>query len=124
MEDRRRYRFRIWHPGQKQLLPVISMTRGGIVAQDDDNTITCPRDSVVLMQYSGLADSNHHEIYEGDVVESQQDNYEVRFADGGFRLHPLLPGRGSEQPLDEDVVTKNQLRVIGNIHQPDLYLES
>ncbi len=123
MEDRRRYRFRIWHPAEKKMMPVISMTRGGIVAQDADATQTYPRESVVLMQYAALLDINQQEIYEGDVVELAGEPHGVHFEGGGFKLKHLSKPDAEPRPLDQSAVDRYKLRVVGNIYQPDLYLE-
>ena len=41
-------------------------------------------DDVILLQYSGINDSNDRMLYEGDVIKSGTFYWVVRFIDGSF----------------------------------------
>jgi uncharacterized phage protein (TIGR01671 family) len=74
-----------------------------------------------VMQYTGLKDKNGREIYDGDIVQDDHDEYLwiVRFDDRGcFVAH--VPGEECDWVLLDDF----DFNVIGNIYENPELLEA
>ena len=96
--------------------------RTGILVNDKDSYDECEVVPETVGQFTGLMDKNGKEIYEGDIVEWEEDNrkYVVKFWEGmfyasvkeynegifgGFPLHAFTQG-------DEGY----RCEIVGNIH--------
>lgn len=76
-------RFRAWLKNDKEMIDVdeIHFDNGQLDFIGDAITFMRRADEVELMQSTGLKDKNGQEIFEGDVVEFED---EVWYTDGGF----------------------------------------
>jgi len=108
----REIKFRAWDTAQKKMLSNddIYVFDGKPCHKHEYDHIGVCGD--ILMQYTGLKDKNGVEIYEGDVVESQNFSAsEVLFEDGVFLA--------LDTPLNQDWggCPGNEWEVIGNIYE-------
>ncbi len=135
-------KFRAWDERKKEWLSYFAVSNTGLIqALDDKGNDWSARDgqNVSLMQYTGLTDKNGKEIYEGDVVEwddNSDGRWRRRCVVGWTPAHYTLKGYyydvkkpEEKTPIDfrfgafiyeED----GELEVIGNIYEsPDLIKE-
>jgi uncharacterized phage protein (TIGR01671 family) len=116
----REFKFRAWNRivGRMQYftLPDIEIQKGKIQWQNLD-----------IMQFTGLADKNGKEIYEGDILNFENKfTYDVRYEDAKFVCHHVKGnGWGKWGDLhrffDPDFLVYGGVEVIGNIYEhPEL----
>jgi uncharacterized phage protein (TIGR01671 family) len=121
----REIKFRAWYTFVNKMVDDIQMC----ASFDPDGTVNTAA-GVVLMQYTGLKDSNGQEIYEGDVVEFRA-NYSAKpcgWMSGVVLFENLQWGlkneHGTYSIYDEtDEFEGYKSEVIGNIYENPLQVE-
>jgi len=120
VSERRKYRFRVWDKQERALYPVIMVGRGIVMIKDSISERSRRLSEVTLMQFAGLLDVKGHEIYEGDVVTTEEGgsktHKQVLLEDGAFRLKSLANEQEPPQLLSRDIVLESQVKVVGNIY--------
>ncbi len=103
----REIKFRAWMSKSKEMLDAVDLNtmcilNGGLGLSD----------SAILLQYTGVEDSAEDEIYEGDILYDEDEDYKgvVEFKNGGFMTDAR--GFGFEY-LESDGCFK----IIGNIYE-------
>lgn len=134
----REIKFRAWDAKSHEMVFNVNVNDGKPVKPgyqwfNSQNTV---RDSK-LMQYTGLKDKNGTDIYEGDIVETHDQNNIIEYQHGSFMLiglhedryernysylyHHLIDSTIPDMEGSRFDGITTTLEVIGNIYQnPDL----
>lgn len=110
----REIKFRAWSNGQKAMLEV-GDNYGTTHDLDCCNYFKSGQD-VELMQFTGLTDKNGKDIYEGDIVNSQeayQSHFIIEWGNSGW---VLFDGNDGVLHDEHDEFIEN-VEVIGNIYE-------
>lgn len=109
-------KFRVWDQILKQYLQRCEIYDCYV---DFHNQSDCSMNDLVFQQFTGLKDRNGREIYEGDIVESDDGMELISFKCGCFLI-------GDDKSFFDEVMSnhRNQafgLEIIGNIFEnPEL----
>ena len=119
----REIKFRAWSTRTKKMFPEVASVDTDSTEHEKLKTINtsikeAQQSGLILMQYTGLKDSNGKEIYEGDIIEfttlgGNTMVYEVRWKNRGFNLKHMpqfSPNRMTEH-------NQSEIEVIGNIYE-------
>lgn len=126
-------KFRIFDKKKKRFLDDFAMEidRDGINVLDEFNYVV-DEDDRVLMQSTGLHDKNGKEIFEGDIIGSE----DINAHDWKVSLHQIVKrdcglvgkqicSNGSYIGIEHWTTGKNPFVVVGNIHEhPGLLKEN
>ncbi len=124
----REIKFRAWYKTAGRMFDVAKIGCYGYVTDllDKGYRFHAALGDIVLMQYTGLKDKNGVEIYEGDVVNWDDANWEVIWFAHGYALADDY-GRCMMSDHFNVLINGNELldvEVIGNIHENPELLEN
>jgi len=109
---KRNFKFKIWDEVCKTM---ITDTNHVKIYLNGSVSImgTWATSDVTLLQYTGMKDSENIEICEGDIVEYEDEIFEIIFENGGFRMKKW-----------NYLFIQNELKIVGNIYENPELLEN
>lgn len=121
-------RYRAWLKEDKEMVDVeeINFFNGEFDFIGDAITWMCKSDDCVLMQSTGLRDKNGKEIFEGDILNIETDEENVRVEVSWDSKHALFvfeSKKYNEKEALGELFEDNSypFKIIGNIHtNPEL----
>ena len=111
-----KFKFRVWSRQSKMFEPTYHLEDIGLCRNGDGWGFRMKDDTCVVQQYIGCKDIDGLEIYEGDIVETDENGWiaVVVYGDGMFCCEDAGGGFSS-------YVNWNACQVIGNVYEnPEL----
>ena len=107
----REIKFRAWDAAAKQMLHMPMIGTFGL-----HRFFGFIPDDAPIMQFTGLFDKNGQEIYEGDIIDHNNRNFEIMFSikNGWIAKEIGRPENFRKGDWIENV--KKYITIIGNIH--------
>lgn len=99
----------------------IDFNKGLVAVQNEERTYTnYSLDEIELMQSSNLKDKNGKEIYDGDIVYTDEADFfdQVVFKKGAFYIETLL-----NRPFDDELLSDTTVEIIGNVYENAYLME-
>lgn len=113
----REIKFRAWDNNLKSMINVFTLYNegtGGVIPQTDQHSSTTGTERYKIMQYTGLLDKHGKEIYEGDILKSEQHQ------ETGLKVVWYIPAACFRYSLNHDLsspLNYDDIEIIGNIYQ-------
>lgn len=120
-------RFRAWHYELERMMSIkdIFFEDGEIEELDLNDAVmndwitVCP-EQIELMQSTGLKDKNNQEIFEGDVVSIDTDEFDLLFVKYESGIYWLMDDEECVEHLSDYY---KYVSIVGNIYENPEFLE-
>lgn len=115
----REIKFRAWRPSTGQMLPALTLEgiARNLFLSDD-----------IQMEFTGLKDKNGIEVYDGDIIKSNDKwRFEVFWSDYSAGFSATYVGGSEKDPGFSPAITPTTMgvyEVIGNIYEDPELLET
>lgn len=115
-------KFRAWLKNDKKMIDVdeIHWYRDQLDFIGDGITFMRKADEIELMQSTGLFDKNGKEIFEGDIVSIDTDEFDLLFVKYEVGIYCLMDDEGCAEYLSDYYI---YVSVVGNIYENPEILE-
>lgn len=134
-------KFRAFDKESELIRDVITIYFGESAAElhikDGENPEYKQLNEIILMQSTGLYDTNNVEIFEGDIVSREvhvwiygrdssewiTEKYPVVHEDGAWRINGEILATTFKEGIRKDGLRQTAVQIVGNIHQNKDLLE-